>query len=114
MKATIQIKLDRHVKKIILFGAKYYYFWPNFGNTTGITVSVINVCGEYKKLCGEVLLPNGHNDGYGSFLLDCGKYDLQIVNINGKNVSIDPYKEIYTLPEINGTTLDIEIVKKVR
>ena len=110
MKVVIDIKIDRPIRdEIILFEARRNQLTQNFGNPVGVTVDVVSASDDYVQLCGDFNHPWSR---YSAFLADCVHHDFEVIKINDKDVSIDPFKDIFKVEKIESQRIEIELIKK--
>lgn len=101
--------------KVILFEARYNYSRVNFGNNQSITIETY-FNDEYIKQIGignvENVEYNWNNTS--AFLMDCIKYNLKVVSINGEFLEkeINPYSEKYEFEIPSGERIiEVELKK---
>ena len=134
MKITITVnnKFD-YKDELVLFGARYNYMTANFGNKTSIELKSLEFDKDYKKEIGIDDAIEGYESVYGdgwwrfhAFIMDCVKYDFEILSINGNIPEVkfngvdkkttrylDPYLQTYKMEITSGISkIEIELRKK--
>lgn len=131
MKITITVNnTNRGISnKLILFGARKNYLYPNFGNNQCININKVEFDESYKREIGintgfEEYMEEENN--YSALLMDCMRYNFEVTYVNGKSPvfkikksdktstrPLNPYLEVYEMDIPSGDNKIVIEIKKL-
>ena len=114
-------------KELILFGARENYLRPNWGNNRCINIIKVEFDEYYKREIGiNTGIEETEEVFYTVLLMDCVKYNFEVVSVNGKvpvfkiknsdktlTRPINPYLETYKMDVPSGENKIVIELKKL-